>query len=276
LDLNAYGRVFKNRWYVVLAGVLLAFLLAVLSYYRISADGSLTPRKAELWQSQGKLFLTENGFPAGRRTLPLTAQQVGGESVAVPVYNDPYKYASLASLYAQFATGDDVRRRIQAAGGSLPGSYSVAATADTTFGRAVSLPAVTVFGKATTPAAAVETTRRVMTAFTGFIEQQQRQARIPEKNRVLLQTLNAPEPAVLIEGRKKTLPIAVFLAVLFAAVAFAFVLDNLRRTRSRAVASADAPTADLRSPDEAAPHEEAPAPPATLPVRRRAPGSTLR
>jgi hypothetical protein len=275
VDLNAYARVFKSRWYVILVGVLLALLLAVLSYYRVSTDGSLTPRKAELWQSEGTLFLTENGFPAGRRTLPLVGQQVAGQVVPVPVYNDPYKYASLASLYAQFATGDDVRRRIQATGGPLKGSYNVAATADTTLGRAVTLPAVTVFGKATTPDAAVETTSRVMTAFKGFIEQKQRKARIPEKNRVLLQTLNAPEPAVLIEGRKKTLPIAVFLAVLFATVAFAFVLDNLRRTRSQAVRSTDAPSADRDLSGEAAPLEEPPAP-ATLPVRRRAPGSTLR
>jgi hypothetical protein len=273
VDLNAYGRVFRSRWYVVLAGVLLALLLAVLSYYRISTDGSLTPRKAELWQSQGTLFLTENGFPAGRRTLPLVGQQVAGQVVPVPVYNDPYKYAALASLYAQFAMGDDVRRRIVATGGPLSGSYSVAATADTTLGRAVSLPAVTVFGKATTPAAARETTLRVMNAFTGFIEQQQRAARIPQKNRVLLQVLNAPEPALLIEGRKKTLPIAVFLAVLFATVAFAFVLDNLRRTTSRA---ASIPTTDVPSPGEPALREEPAAAPATLPVRRRAPGSTLR
>jgi hypothetical protein len=280
VDLSSYGRVLRRYWYVLAAGIALAALLAVMSFYRVSLDGSLTPRKAELWQSEATVFLTESGFPAGLRQLPLVERQVGGETVFVPEFNDPSRFAGVASIYARLAEGDQVYARIVANGGPLPGSYQVVAAADTSTGRAEVLPAVTVFGKATTPEAAERTTGRVMKAFIGYIEERQTTAGIAKGNRVVLQVLNQPQPAILIEGRKRTLPVAVFLAVLFASIAFAFVLDNMRRTKGLVAAT----TSSVPHPRTQIPVPEAPAPaasaaeasapePTALPARWRMPGS---
>jgi hypothetical protein len=57
----------------------------------------------------------------------------------------------------------------------------------------------------------------------------------------------APQDAVLVVGRKKTLPITVFLAVLIATLGLAFILENLR-PRLRSVSLAE-PQADPRTRD---------------------------
>jgi len=232
MDLPAYGRVLWRRRGVVLAGAALAVVLAVLSYYRVDFDSGLPtfqPRKAELWQSQANVFLTEGGFPAGRRTIPLVTKVIGGETVAVPLYNDPGRFASLSSLYARLAQSDQVRAIIEKQG-KLRGLFQAVPTTDTTL-RSGTLPIVSLFGKASTPGAAQATVTRGLEAFLTYVRSQQRAARIPENQRVQLRVLNAPQPAVLVEPRKKTLPFVVFLAVMVAAIGLVFILENAARSR---------------------------------------------
>lgn len=221
-------RVLARRWYVLLIGIALAIVLGTLSYFRVTfADGAPTfePRKQQIWQSQADVLLTERGFPAGRRTIPLEQRSVGDEVTILPKYNDPFRYAGLAPLYARIAESDEVRARV----GPTAGSYDVIGGADTTYGRATQLPMVSFFGKATSPGNAQEIAGRAMSTFVTYMQQRQREANIPDDERVLFQVLNAPQPAVLLEPRKKTLPIVVFLSVVIAAIALAFVLENARR-----------------------------------------------
>jgi hypothetical protein len=60
------------------------------------------------------------------------------------------------------------------------------------------------------------------------IYRQQAQADIPDKQRVVLQVFSAARNATVVSGRKKTLPIVIFLSVLLATIGLAFVLENLR------------------------------------------------
>ena len=288
MDLNAYGRVLRRRWYVVVAGVLLAVALATMSYYSVDLNGgspTLTPRKAELWQSEADLFLTESGFPAGRRRLPLVVKEVGGQTVTQPEFNSPGTFAGLASLYARLAEGDAVRARIISEGGPINGRYDVTAGSVTISGRSDILPIVSFFGKAPTAELARENAGRALRAFVGFIQAQQKSAGIPKDNRVVLQVLNEPQAPILIEPRKRTLPIAVFLAVLFAAVALAFVLENVRTEPAKAErpqpGSSPAEDLDVEPQPQPRPGDgeagRQPRAPATLGARRRARGfDTLR
>lgn len=228
MDLGQLLRVLYRRWYILTLGIVLAIVLAVLAYFQVSfVDGSprLEPRKEQIWQSQGDVLLTEQGFPAGRRTIPLEQLNVGSEVTIVPQYNDPFRYSGLATLYSRIAESDEVRARI----GPLNGSYDAIGGADTTYGRATQLPMVSFFGKATDAATAQQIAGRAMSGFVAYMQERQRAAKIPENDRVLFQVLNAPQPAVLLEPRKKTLPIVVFLSVVIAAIALAFVLENARR-----------------------------------------------
>lgn len=214
MDLPLYFRVLGRHRKVLVIGFLAAVLLSTLAYYRVSWNGvtpKLTPRKAEVWQSQAQVFLTQNGFPAGSRTQFGAAGQFNG----------------LASLYAQLAQSDEVLARIKTNGGPLDGSFQAIPVTDASQSA---LPIVALFGKAATAGAAQTTLRRGLAGFLAYVRSSQEAAGIPVKQRIDLQILNAPGQAALIEPRKKTLPIVVFLAILMATLATAFILENRRRS----------------------------------------------
>ena len=234
MDLRLYLRVLARHKLVLVVGLVLALVLAVLSYYRVDAIGmppSLEPRKAEIWQSQASVFLTESGFPAGRRTNPLVTKQVGGQTVTVPRYNAPGSFTGLSPLYARLAVSDEVRRRIAKKGPPF-GQFTAAPSVEGTSGLQVPLPIVSLFGKATSANGARVTVARGLAVFLTYVAERQSAAGIPKNQRVQLRVLNAPQPAVLLEPRKKTLPIVVFLGVMIAAIAIAFVLENASRSRA--------------------------------------------
>jgi hypothetical protein len=235
VDLALYGRVLRRFWYVLLLGTALAVVLAVGSYYNVSLDGktpTLTPRAKERWQSQATLFLTEPGFPAGRRTIDLVPVDIGGEVTLQSKYSDPNRYVSLTSLYARLAESDQVRALMNR-DGALQGSFQAIAAADTTYGKAVGLPMLSLFGSGSTPEVAEATVTSGMNAFLAYLKGAQVRAQIEKKQRVVVTVLNQPQPATLIVARKKTLPFVVFFAVIIATFALAFVLQNVRPTKAR-------------------------------------------
>ncbi len=95
------------------------------------------------------------------------------------------------------------------------------------------LPVISLFGKAPTSAGAAEATLIGRDAFVQYLEKRQRLAGIAPDQRVAVKTIHSVGPT-LIQPRKKTLPIVVFLTVLTATVALAFILENAR-PRMRAV-----------------------------------------
>ena len=99
------------------------------------------------------------------------------------------------------------------------------------------LPVISLFGSAKSPSDALETTRLGTQAFIDFLERNQREAEIPDSQRVHVEVLSRARKAIVIEPRKKTLPIVVFLTVMTGTVGLVFVLENLR-SRVRPVADA--------------------------------------
>jgi hypothetical protein len=215
VSLGLFGRaLWRFRW-LLLAGVAVAAVLGILSYYRVSFSGGtpkLTPHATEVWQSNASILLTQNGFPEGGVN---GAQNMG-------------RFIGLAPLYAHIANGTAVQDLMLKHGGPLQGTYQVLPAADTSYGSVSGLPALTVIGSGDTAAEAVRMTRRATTAFIEYLAQRQTQARIPAGGRVETQILNVPSVPVVIVPRKKTLPIVVFLGVLCATIAIVFALDNAR------------------------------------------------
>ena len=72
-----------------------------------------------------------------------------------------------------------------------------------------------------------------------FLDRKAREAEIPESQRVQVDVLAQPRGAVVIEPRKKTLPIVAFLTVITGTIGLVFVLENLR-SRVRPVPDAAA------------------------------------
>jgi uncharacterized protein involved in exopolysaccharide biosynthesis len=65
-------------------------------------------------------------------------------------------------------------------------------------------------------------------ALVKYVQLQQQSAKIPASQRVDLQIVQRATRPVVVEPRKKTLAIVVFVAVVAAAVGLSFALENLR------------------------------------------------
>jgi hypothetical protein len=210
VDLQLYLRVLWRFRLLVMAGLLLAFVLAFLATVRVSSEG-LTYRDEQLWSSTSRLFVTQKGFPWGRT--------VTAETTATPD-----RFVNLAVLYAQFAESDEVRA-IMRRDGSIKGEVVasvVVAPGD------IHLPLIDVTGLATDPQTAEVTTARAVDAILEYIGQQQDASRVPPAERILVQVVAAPEEPLLVDGRPLTRPIVVFVVTLFGTIGLAFILQNLR------------------------------------------------
>jgi hypothetical protein len=217
VDLALYARVLWRFRLLMLAGALLAVLLSVLAMYSVSFQGGkpqFAKRGAEVYQSTGTLILTQKGFPAGY--VPGTARV------------DPLSFTSLAATYARLAGSDEVRALLKNAGAPSPDGFYAIPAVDFTSGRENLLPMINLFGSAPSPAEALKLTNMGMSTFINYVSEQQERTDIPKGRRVLLEVVNVAQPPTQIQAPKKTLPIVVFLSVMFATIALAFVLENLR------------------------------------------------
>ena len=216
MDLSLYSRViWRFRW-LVAAGLLLAIFLSVLSLAKISSHG-LSYRKPEVWQSSTTVLLTQPGFPWGRSVVPGTQPGATG---------GPGWLSGLSELYAQFANSDEVKELMLRDGAGA--NWSLTASPVVPTGSSSALPVIALAGAADTPADAVKATLVGRSAFLQYVKSQQVLAEIPKSERVDLQVLQNAAPPVLLEKRKKTLAIVVFLAVISATLGLAFILENAR------------------------------------------------
>ena len=216
MDIPLYGRViWRFRWLVAL-GLILAVALSVLSMAKVSSHG-LSYRKHEIWQSSSTVLITQHGFPWGRSVLP--ASQPGATS-------GPGWLSGLTELYAQFANSDQVRALMRRDGGSK--NWTLTATPVIPLGTSSALPVIALAGLAYTPAGAIQATLVGRTAFLQYVKSQQASAAIPNGERVDLQVLKNVTPPIVVQPRKKTLPIVIFLAVISATLGLAFILENAR------------------------------------------------
>ena len=229
MDLALHFRVLSRYRRLVVVGLLAAVFLALLAYVRIGPDG-ISYRQTEKWQSVARLFATAGGNPFGA---------VGDDSSRT----DPTTSAVLA---AEFANSDAVTR-ILATDGRLEGEVVAAANqVDGEF-----LPFIDVAGIASKPAAARNLARRAAEAMSQYVSA--RQAGIKAARRVTLELVNAPDEPTLVEGRSKTMPVMIFLAVMSVVIGLAYIRENLRLSARRPAAMSEtgASISALEPPDTA-------------------------
>ncbi len=218
--------------FLVIGGFVLATLLATVSMANVTfAHGKpvFTYRQSLVWAAQETLLITQPGFLEGRVTLPPTA--------------DPGRLTSLSLFYAQLANSDAVQSQIPLIRKNKPLPF-VTITPVTSYvgGNASLLPILNVAGNARTSKGAIRVTRAASEAFRAYLAQRQVKASIPDGQRVVISVLNLPTKAIVVEPRKKTIPLMVFVAVLAATVVLAVILENVR---PRALAVRPAPMENL-------------------------------
>jgi hypothetical protein len=225
--------VLRRHRALVTVGLALTVALALISYIRVSPDGG-SYRAAEGWSNDATLALSQPGFPE-LRVLPRTSES--------SPFATPEELASLVDLYAALATSDAVVAVLKRKGevepedikeGALPFS---AGAVPSSVGGGSQLMRVT--GTGTSPAEATALTIATTDAFLALVRRRQREANIPERQRVEVRVVKRSGEPVLIAPRSKTTPIVILLAGLTIVFAAAFVRDNARRTRSESHAIPD-------------------------------------
>lgn len=231
MDLQLYFRVLWRFKFIVLLGLLLALALALLSTVRITSDG-IKYRDQELWSSSMRLLVTQSGFPEGRLYAqeppqpgedPATTPPIATQS-GIPVV-DPGRFNNLAILYAELATSDPVRLLMRRDG---PVRGQIVATALRDDRSGTLLPMIDLAAISTSPREAITLALRSADSLNRFIARQQRANDVPAADRVVVQTIVQPKGARLFQPRSKTMPIVVFLVVMFAIVGLAFLLESVR------------------------------------------------
>jgi hypothetical protein len=236
MDLQVYLRVLYRFRVLVVGGVLLAALLAISSYVSIG-PGGVSYREHQQWEALSTVSIDSNSFILGRAVQPevLRALQQAEDPQAIentledanPAdFADIGYLTSLATIYQVLATSDDVLSRIRADGqGPIRGALQ---TFPVLAGGDAPVPMITFSAIASTPEEATSLAHRHLKAFKAFVENRQNASDIPTDERVVVNVLKEPVSANLLEGRKKTRPILIFLTGLIAVIGLAFVLENLR------------------------------------------------
>jgi hypothetical protein len=215
VDLALYARVIWRFRVIVAIGLVLALALALLSFVRVSfKSGSphVAYRQANIWKSQETFLITSRGVPWARISNQSATEQ---------------GLAGLSAFYAQLANSDAVHRLL-AASGPVHGTMVAQPAVDqiTTFRSP--LPFLSIVGEANTPSEAIDIASRGADAFKKYIVSIQNGAHIPVGQRVQMSVLAQARGATLLQGRKKTLPIVIFVTIMAATIGLAFILENLR------------------------------------------------
>jgi hypothetical protein len=232
VDVRLFIRILWRFRFLTAVGFLAAVALAALSLVSISVkDGSLAThyRGKEKWVSRTTVLVTERRFPLGRSVLDDPTSSVGGVTSTTPS-SQPFapseRFTELANIYAELATSDSVRQYMLKDG---PIRGTIDASALSTFNDAP-LPLVSIGGTGATSTEAAALAGRASQALREYIEIQQRDNGIPKEQRVVLSVIKEPRAttATLLVGRSKTMPIVVFLVVMFGVTGLAFLLENMR------------------------------------------------
>jgi hypothetical protein len=230
VDLALYMRVLWRFRIIVAVGLMIGSLLALTSLARFDFAGAkptLAANGDEVWLSASTLFVTQDGFPWGRTIFDETVkvEGAGEEPTLIPRFGDPGRYSGLATLYAELAKSDAVRRAFNRnAPRGVTYEPDIVKSSD---GGSV-LPMIYMKGFGPTPALAEAAANVAAEEFRKYLAAEQAKANIPKDRRVSVVVTARAIPAEIIEPRSIVRPIFLFLLALMGAIGLAFVLENLR------------------------------------------------
>ena len=239
MDVRLYARVIWRFKFVMAVGLIIGIMGAYMLY---EASGGAT------YSSHAQVFITQPGFTWGQATnvaAGSSAAATGGTSTtsrgngnsALSPYVpgvDPQRLSSLASLYAQLASGTALRSTLPVAYRNMlnPASGTPKATLYTNavnaaeFATPAILPVVSFSATAPTASAATGLAASATNAFQHLVTSQQ--AGEAPQSRVVAQLVQTATPGKLTGHKSKSLPILVFLAAVLGAFGLSLLLENTR------------------------------------------------
>jgi hypothetical protein len=224
VDLALFARVAWRFRVLVTFGLALAFALAFLSFVKIDVSNhfQLTYRENEQWESLSTLFVQTPGLSLSS-TSPSTADPATAQIQA----DASARAISLAALYLQLATTDPILKLMERSGkiDGIVRTFPVTSTGDS---GGEPLPMKTFSAVAPSAGQSQRLARRHVKAFLDFLAADQARRNVAPEDRVNVAVVRAPQRPALLQPRKKTRPIVVFLTVAIATIGLAFILENMR------------------------------------------------
>ena len=212
MDLRLFLTVLRRFRLLVICGAAAGILLAVMATAKVEFKGgtpTLTYRKSEQWATETRLLLTHPKLENVDEQAAADAQLPG-----------------LASIYANFVTSDAVQKTVLERTG-YPGSLSSSVVPVSANGGGL-LPIVSIVAVSDTAAHTIGLAKSARLSLAALINRQQTQQGVVADQRVRFAVLTAGANPTLVKPHSKTLPIAIFLVVMFATIGLAFLLENLR------------------------------------------------
>lgn len=246
-------------WWLVLLGVLAGAFVAA-AIYKLEAPAKHTATTQVFVNSPSQLYLRTQQTtvqPQASRVRPVhgsggvklrAVQQPATSSNGAP---DTQTLVNAANLYPMLIQSDRIKQLREALTGHIPGTVKANAlnASTNTFGvfRPSSLPIVQVTATSKYAADAERLATATVTAFTTWLLEQQRGARIPSSQRITVQQLQSPTLSTT-GGPSYGLPLFIGALVFLGFCGLAVVVDGARPRREASARQPAAPHGAVASP----------------------------
>ena len=251
MDLRRHIQVLWRFKAIVACGVVVGVIMAILASFSVSSSG-LEWRSSQTFGSVSTLFVTQQGFPWGRVTLPEPSlvpgvtdptattpdTSTGSDAKSRREYAAPERFSDLAVVYAYLARSDEVRALMR----PEPEPDQIVITPVQNQSTGAGLPLLLIETHAHSQELAQKINLASIEALRSYLREQQTSADIPDSARVRIQVLNPPTAAGVTEGRTYMGSVIALILAISGAVALAYLLENLRSSRNATAQPAwDAP-----------------------------------
>jgi hypothetical protein len=235
---SGYGPALRRFWWVLVVGAVFAAGIAFLMVYTVE-DGKPVKREQPVYTALARLFVTSGEAPYLRTSVPrFTDVPIGTtetQTTSRPLSQvldapDTRTLVAATNVYPLLIESDDVARLREEIYGQLPGevtAHAIFSGATATRYQPSEIPVIELFATADDPDDAIALASATSKTFRRWMSREQNRAGIDEKQRILIQELEAPTEAVPTGGGGIGLPILAMLAILTAFGAGAIMLDRL-------------------------------------------------
>jgi hypothetical protein len=228
-------------WWLLVIGLVAAQLAAV--FFAYSVDFSSVPPKLEerekpTYTALARLFVTSTESPYLRigitrdLELPAATSEDPNATTSRTVLEEPNTRTLInaANLYPLLIESDMVTAVREKMFGRLPGVVRARALFSVSTPQRFepsTVPVIELAAQGNSVKQAITLVQATSDAFRSWVVSEQKKAKVPPKQRILIQQLQTPRAATPFGGTSLALPVLVFVAIFCAFAVLAIVLDRV-------------------------------------------------
>ncbi|MFN8222145.1 MAG: hypothetical protein U0R50_02730 [Gaiellales bacterium] len=236
--MSAYLPALRRFWWIIALGLVAAVVAGLASIYELP---SFTKRNQPVYTATARMLVTGSDAPYFRTATtradvpkPAGGTRAGSGETSQTFAPDVTTLIRAANTFPLIIESDQVaamRERMfgPAPQGAIASANAIYQVATPGRFRLSEVPVVQVFGTANTAAQAISFTDQTTKAFMNYLKRQQDAAKIPPRQRIVIEAIKTPYEATPSRTTSPSLGVLVFLAVAMAFCLLAIVLDRFTR-----------------------------------------------